>query len=153
MSLCLCGEKSAWDFSIHYFEVDGLLRGRRPIFPHSDLVLRQPRPVSSPRVQRLRLSAAAKALVVGHGESGMRLLRWLWISSCGLILAVPQALADPLPTLVREASPSKSATTHRGDQREAKPVQELSIADLTAKVRGSTVVISVMKSIQPTSKG
>jgi serine protease Do len=74
----------------------------------------------------------------------MRLLRWLWISSCGLILAVPHALADPLPTPVREASPSKSATTHGGDQHEAKPAQELSIADLTAKVRGSTVVISVM---------
>ncbi len=76
----------------------------------------------------------------------MRLLSWLWISSCGLALAVPVALADPLPTQVHKASPSKSAgEQHVGDKHEAKPAdKELSIADLTAKVRGSTVVISVM---------
>jgi serine protease Do len=66
----------------------------------------------------------------------MRLLSWLWISSCGLALTVPVALADPLQSPVREVSPSKSAA--------APVVKELSIADLTAKVRSSTVVISVM---------
>ena len=53
----------------------------------------------------------------------MRRLSWLWICSCGLALAMSVAWAAPLP----------------------KPAaKELSIADLTAKVRGSTVVISVM---------
>src|SRR6202035_1181829 len=43
------------------------------------------------------------------------------------------------------ASQSKSAGAQQGgDKHEAKPAKELSIADLTAKVRGSTVVISVM---------
>jgi serine protease Do len=77
----------------------------------------------------------------------MRFLSWLWISVCGLALAVPVALADPLPAPVRKASPAQSPREPQagGEKHEAKSAaKEISIAELTAKVRGSTVVISVL---------
>lgn len=75
----------------------------------------------------------------------MRLLNWLWISLCLLALRMPHASADPLPKAVRSPPPTKAATKPvDAGKPHAKPAAEMTIAELTAKVRDSTVVISVM---------
>src|ERR1700722_8165912 len=69
----------------------------------------------------------------------MRLLTAIWILLGVLALGVPAAGAEPKPT-----SPAAKQPSAPNNEEAKSATGEMSIAELTAKVRSSTVVISVM---------